>query len=90
MLEKEIQFIFGHHHAQFVAAIDDKDDSMALTVVVLPQIAVATLAGHVERCECQSFWFEPLYVETHSRYDIMVFGIIRLEMIDDGRFAWII
>lgn len=63
---------------------------MALTEVVLPQIAVSTLAGHVKRCEGKRFCVEPFHVEAHCRCDVMVFGIAGLEIVDYGSFAGII
>ncbi len=34
-----------------VWGVDNENDALALFVVVLPEVAVATLSGHVERCE---------------------------------------
>ena len=51
MLQQHVELVLGHHHAQLVARVYDEDDALALLVVVLPQVAVAALSGHVERGE---------------------------------------
>ena len=51
MLQQHVQLVLGHHHPELVAGVHDEDDALALLVVVLPQVAVAALPGHVERGE---------------------------------------
>ncbi len=59
VLQQHVQLVLGHHHAQLVAGVDDEDDSLALLVVVLPQVAIPPLPGHVERREADiSVWNE--------------------------------
>ena len=90
VVKQKIQFVFGNHHAKFVAAVDDKDDTMTVTVVMFPQVTIPALAGHIKRCECERIWRKPFNIETHCGHDIVIFWLVWFEVVDNGCFAGIV
>jgi hypothetical protein len=47
--EQRLQFVARHHKPQPVGRIDYENDALAVFVVVLPQLTVPALPGHVKR-----------------------------------------
>lgn len=51
MLQQHVQFLFHHDQSKLVIAVDDENDAVRVLVLMLPQISVPVVPGHVKRCE---------------------------------------
>lgn len=49
--EQRLELVARHHQPQSVRRVDYENDALAVFVVVLPQLSIPTLPGHVERSE---------------------------------------
>lgn len=54
MLQQYVQFVAHDNQSHFITRIDHEHNALARSEVVLPQVAIATGAGHVEGCEANA------------------------------------
>ena len=50
-LKEHVKLILGHDHPESVTGVHDKDNSLAVPVVMLPEVPVSSLTRHIERRE---------------------------------------
>ena len=50
-LKKHVKLILGHNHPESVTWIHHEDNSLTVPVVMLPEVPVPPLPGHIERRE---------------------------------------
>lgn len=70
MGKEVVELVFGDTEPDLVGSVDDEDDGHGVLVVVLPQVAVSALAGHVEDGEVDVVLREALHLEPDRRHNL--------------------